>query len=40
MAVATMGESMAMAVNSPTGKYCRPKNEQALVVSSKTPRRV
>ena len=36
--LATMGDSMTMAVNSPTGRYCRPKNEQKLVASSKPPR--
>ncbi|MCY1548967.1 hypothetical protein D9M68_851130 [compost metagenome] len=36
--VTTSGVIMTMAVNSPTGMYCRATNEIALTASSKAPR--
>ena len=39
-AVASMGDSITMAVNSPTGKCCKPKKAQALLVSKSTPRSI
>ena len=40
MPVATRGESMTMAVNSPTGRYLSEKKAQTVLTSSRRPRAI